>query len=240
MKKISVFLWILFLFGIVTLSTIAQTTEFEKGYISVNESISKEISPNQAEISISIETFDKSLKKASEDNKTIANKVYSTLKILLGKDDYIKTGNYSIQPQYIYSKENKRVLDTYMVSNSVTIKTKNIELVSKLIDTATAQGATKIDNLQFSAADYDSNCDVVLVELAKKAYSKANSIAKSINSQIIGIKSINATCNLENARPYYGSVMMMKNAMDSASATPIESGKIKIYVNIDSSFYVSK
>lgn len=228
---------VLLLIAFVSLSTTAETVEKDKGYISVNESVTKEVSPNQAEISIGIETSDKSLQKASTDNKNISNKVFSNLKSILGSNDYIKTNNYSAKPQYSYTKDNKKVLDKYMVSNTVTVKTKNIELVSKLIDTAIAQGATNVENLQFSATDTDNSCNEALAELTKKAYTQAGSVAKSINSQITGVKSINATCSLDNGpRPMYG--MMMKSTMDSVAATPIESGKIKIYANIDASFYV--
>lgn len=236
MKRLLILL-LLISVSLVGLSTFADTVEKDKGFVSVNVSVTKEISPNQAEIAIGIETTDKSLQKASSDNKIIANKVYSTLKSILGTDDSIKTSNYSARPQYIYTKDNKKCLDSYIVSNVVTVKTKKLELVSKLVDTAIAQGATNVNNLQFSAVDYDSACGDALAELTKKAHAQAYSVAKSINSQITGIKSINATCNPENnQRPIYP--MMMKAAVDSFSATPIESGKIKIYANVDASFYV--
>lgn len=237
MKKVFIITILLLTFIFVTASTMAETVEKDKGYISVNLSTIKEISPNQAEISIGIETSDKSLQKASNENKAIANKVYSTLKSLLGVDDYIKTNNYSARPQYTYTKENKKILDKYVVSSTVTIKTKKIDLVSMLIDDSIAQGATNIENLQFNAVDYDGACNDALSEITKKAYTQAGTVAKSINSQLTGIKAINVTCNTDtNPRPMY--VMAMKNAMDNASATPIESGKIKIYANIDASFYV--
>lgn len=238
MKKLITSFLVLFLVGFSALTTAAETIEKETGYISVNFSTTKEISPNQAEITINIETSDKSLQKASEENKTIAKLVYSSLKSLLGPNDYIKTSNYSARPQYIYNKDNKRVLDKYIVSNNVTVKTKNTDLVSKLIDTAIDKGATNVENLQFSASDYDSSCNEALAELTKKSYTEANAIASSINSKIVGIKSINATCNSDNGpRPYYA---MMAKGMDNAvaSSTPIESGKVKINVNIDASFYV--
>lgn len=236
MKKFLV-LFLLISVGLIGVSTMADTVEKERGYISVNASATKEVAPNQAEIAIGIETTDKSLQKASENNKIIANKVYSTLKSSLGADDSIKTSDYSAKPQYIYTKDNKKILDSYLVSNVVTVKTKKLELVSSLIDTAIAQGATNVNNLQFSTVDYDSACSNALAELTKKAHSQASSVAKSINSQLTGIKSINAICNPENnARPIYP--MMMKTAVDSVSATPIESGKIKIYANVDASFYV--
>ena len=239
MKKILAFTLVFLLFGFTISAANTQTTDIEKGYISVNESEIKEIDPNQAEISIGIETYNLNVKKASEENKEIANNVYSAIKTILGKDDYIKTGNYLIHPQYIYTKDNKRVLDKYIVSNTVSVKTKNINLVSKIIDTATQKGATKIDNLNFSAVDYEQNCDAIMAELTKKAYNKANAIAKSINHQISGVKSINVSCNIENnPRPYYGGAMLMKATAENVESTPIESGKIKLYFNVDASFYV--
>jgi uncharacterized protein YggE len=216
----------------------ADTVDKDKGYISVSQSATKEISPNQAEISFGIETSDISIQKASEDNKKLANKVYASLKSTLSTEDSIKTNNYSVYPQYIYTKDSKKILDKYVVSNTVIVKTKKINLVSKLIDTATTQGATSVAGLRFLADDCDDSCDDLLAELTKKAYNKANTVAKSINSQITGIKSINISCNSENNQiPRYG---MMKANMDSASAvsTPIESGKLKIYATVDASFYV--
>lgn len=239
MKKFLIFVSVLIVILFAKLTTSAETVDKEKGYISLSFSSTKDISPNQAEITIGIETSDNSMKKAVEDNNTIANKVYSTLKPLLGSDDYIKTNNYSARPEYSYTKDNKKVLDKYVVTNSVVVKTKKTDLVSKLIDSSIAQGATNINNLQFSATNYDSSCNDTLAELTKKTYAQANSIAKSINSQVIGIKSINATCNTDNApRPYYA--MMAPCAKDIAgSSTPIETGKVKIYANVDASFYVN-
>lgn len=238
MKKTLLTLTLLTAIFFVGIGANAEIIDKEQGYISISESATKEIMPNQAEITIGIETSDISLQKATDDNKKIANKVYASLKALIGTEDLIKTSNYNARPQYIYTREQKRVLDKYIVSNTVIVKTKKIDLVSKLIDTATAQGATNVANLQFLATDYEDNYNDLLAELTKKAYNKANSIAKSINSQIIGVKTISASCNAENNyRPMYG---MAKACMeDSAGAsTPIESGKLKIYANVDASFYV--
>lgn len=221
------------------ISSTAAVAEKDEGYVSVNASSSKEICPNQAQITVNIETSDISLSKASTDNKIIADRVYSALKSILNIEngDYLKTGNYSATPVYVYTKDNRRVFDKYVVVNNIVIRTKNTDTVSKIIDTAIAQGATEVKDLQFFATDYDAECSDLLAGLTKKAYSQASVVAASINQKIVGTKSINLTCNSDNSpRPYYA--MMAKGAMDNASATPIESGKIKIYANVDASFYV--
>lgn len=234
MKKVLTMLLLVVFIG---LSATAETIEKEKGYISVSSSQTKELTPNQAEISIGIVTSDISVKKATEENKIIATKVYASLKPLLAAGDYLKTSNFYAHPEYSYTKDNKKVLDKYVVSNTITIKTKKTDLVSKFIDTAISNGSTNIDNLQFLAVDYDNACNNALAELSKKAYAQAGTVAASINTQITGIKSISTTCNADNnPRPYYA--MMDKCNAGSAVSTPIESGKIKIYANVDASFYV--
>lgn len=225
-------------FFLMSINCVTNAAQEEKGYISVNENISKEIAPNQAEITVIIETSDSSLKKATDTNKSVSAEVYSALKDAIGPSDYIKTSGFSAYPQFIYNKDNKKILDKYIASNSVIVKTKNVDIVPKIIDSAISKGATRVDNLQFSAIDYDSVCNDTISDLTKKSYVKATSIAKSINSQLAGVKAINATCTQDSApRPMYA--MMMKGAADSASSTPIESGKIKIYVNVDASYYVN-
>lgn len=222
---------------IMGVSTYAETIEKEKGYISVNKSVIKEVPPNQVEITVGIETSDKELQKASDDNKVIANNVYNALKALLGPNDYVKTGEYSAKTLYSYTKENKRVFDKYVVTNKVVVKTKNVQLVSKLVDTAVAKGATNISNLAFTTTDYEASCNEALSELTKKASAQATSVAGSIGAKIVGVKSIITSCNTDSSpRPYYA--MVMKDAVNEAASTPIESGKIQINASIDASFYV--
>ena len=222
-----------------TFSCQATVLEKEDGFVSVNATSSKEVAPDQAQITINIETSDKEMQKAAADNKVIADKVYSSLKAVLNteKGDYIKTANYTANPVYTYTKDNKRVFDKYVVSNNVVVITKNTAKVVKLVDTAIAAGATKVNDLEFLVADYDSACNEALAQLTKRAYSQATSIAAAINSKIVGTKSIASSCTPENnQRPVYS--MMAKSSAPNESATPIESGKIKIFASINAEFYL--
>ncbi|HNW25538.1 MAG TPA: SIMPL domain-containing protein [Candidatus Gastranaerophilaceae bacterium] len=224
---------------LISVVAIAAEPQKEEGYISTSFSQTKEIPPNIAEISIAVETSAQTLQKASDDNKAICEKVYSGLKSIINtaSGDYIKTKNYSARPVYVYTKENKKVFDKYIVSNTISVKTKNVDLVSKIIDKSIELGATNVNNLEFFAADYDSACNDLLAELTKKAYTQASSVATTMNSKVLGVKSINTTCSTQNnPAPYY--TLMAKSTQDTAASTPIEGGKIKIYANVDASFYV--
>lgn len=226
------------------LSTQAITADNDgRGYISVSASANKEIASDVAEISIEIQTFDtKSMQKATQENKQISDKVYSAMKSMINpaNGDFVKTANFSATPEYSYSGS-KRNFDKYQVSNSIIVRTKNIKDVGAIIDKALALGATNINNLSFTVSNYDSQCDELLAKATQKAKAQAEVVARSVSSSVAGIKSINGSCSNTNssARVHYNlQESKAAGAMAADMATPIESGTVKIYANVNASFYV--
>lgn len=217
----------------------------EKGIISVNTTANKEIAPDTVEISFAIQTNDtKSMQKATVMNKEISDKVLAQLKSMINtkNGDYIKTSDYSARPIYSYSNA-KKSFDKYEVSNRITVHTKSIDKVGQMIDNAITAGATNVDNLSFSLSNYDSQCDELITQAAKKAKSRADFIAKNLSSSIIGISTLSTSCNSNNSsspRLYMAKNMISEIASDSAvmGGTSISDGVIKVTANVNASFYV--
>lgn len=218
-------------------------TDDKTGSISVQTSTFREVSPNIAEMSIEVKTYDKSMQKAAEENKRISNDIYASVKSIINpaNGDYVRTSNFTTNPQYNYSG-NKKTFDKYEVSNSIVVKVNDLSVVSKIIDTSISKGATNIDNLKFSVSNYDQQCNEMLATITKSAYSQANAVAASINSRISGIKSISAYCSTKTSRTpiIYKSAMALNGVADEAAttSTPVESGKIIINSNVNADFYV--
>ena len=220
----------------------------ERGMVSVSTSANTEIMPDVVEISIAVETSDpKSLQKATEENKMISDKVYTALSSMIKKDngDYVKTANFNASPIYNYNS-NKKTLSKYQVSNTIIVHTKSVSDVGKMIDKAISLGATNVNDLRFSVSSYDKQCNDLLVIATKKAYSRANLLVGSAGSSLNGLKSINGSCSTSEASPYQYR-MMAKNVMtmDAASGSapesssiPIQAGVIKIFANVNASFFV--
>ena len=85
--------------GCATVQAISES--IERGYISVNTSANAELAPDVAEISIAVKTYDnKSMQKATLQNKEISEQVIATLKSMIdtSKGDYIKTADFSATP----------------------------------------------------------------------------------------------------------------------------------------------
>lgn len=219
-----------------------------KGYVSVSYTAEKEVSPDTVEVSISVKTDDKkSMQEAVRKNKEISDKVYSYLKSVItpANGDYVKTSNFSASPSYIYNN-NKRTLDKYNVSNNVIVHTKSIDKISTIIDNSLSLGATDIDSLNFLLSEKDTQCADLLSNAAKQARKRADMVATSVGSSVVGIKNIDTTCSLNNSSryPVYRNSLMMAKAesMDGATSETnsvnIEAGTIKIYSNVNASFYL--
>lgn len=244
MKKIILSAFVLgLLISVSSLSSNAIVNTDERGYITVNTQANKELSPDLVEISIAVETYDKSMQKAVAQNKELSDKVQNVLKSMINSQnmDYIKTSDFSATPLYTYSS-NKRTFDKYQVSNTIVVHTKSINKAGEIIDKAIASGATNVNNLNFSISDYESQCDELLSLAVGKAKTQASAVAKAAGTSLAGIKYMNASCNSGAAsRVYYN--MMAKNAVVDAkssmgASTPIEAGRIKVQASLNSAFYV--
>ena len=228
----------------VTLSANA-VQEQQRGYISVNTTENVEIAPDVAEITFTIKTTDtKSIEKATIANKELSAKVLKELKSLINQNngDYIKTSDFNANPIYSYTNS-KKIFERYEVSNRVLVHTKSIDKLGLMIDKSVSAGATNVDNLSFSVSNYESQCNELLKLATKKAKTRADVVAESLSTYIIGINNIGTSCSANNynqPRLYMAKNMISDVAAESvqANATTISNSVIKINANVNASFYV--
>ena len=228
--------------------TLAEVNEPERGYISVSTSANTEVSPDVVEINIAVKTTDsKSMLKATTENKEVSDKVYTAIKSMINtaNGDYVKTADFNATPVYTYSSNGKRNFDKYEVSNSIIVHTKNIDKTGTIIDKAISLGATNVNDLVFSVSNYEDQCNDLLGIAAKKAKTRADIVAKSASTYVTGIKSMNISCSTNNNNVVQYRLYAKNMAMDSAGAvapeastTPIQGGIIKIFANLNASYFV--
>ncbi len=219
--------------------------EIERGFITANASVNKEITPDTAEISIAILTTDKvSMQNATKQNKEISDKLYSAMKSMINvaNGDYVKTSDFSAKPVYNYSS-GKKYFDKYEVSNRIIVHTKSIDITGAMIDKAISLGATNIDNLNFTLSSYEKQCDELLNQAAQKTRLRADGLAKATGTVITGVKSVNSNCNTTgaNQRVMYNMFAKSTAMTEDAAAiggTPIETGSVKIYATVNASYFV--
>ncbi len=213
--------------------------------INVSATATKEVSPDTVEINIEIQTEDaKSMQAASKENSELSLKVLESMKQFLNTSngDYVKTAYFRADSKYKYIN-NRQVFDCYQVTNTVVVHTKDISKISEIIEKAISEGATGVSNLNFSISNYDSFKNELISEAMKKAESQACTAAKTANSEILKIKTINISNNAYgHARNTVLNFKAARGSYDAAvaeSATPsIEPGIIKIQADVNVIYYI--
>lgn len=108
-----------------------------------------DVTPDTAyvELGITVEkapSADEAQKRMSERN----NQLVAAVKALGIKDEDIKTTNFSVYPNYIWN-EGRNTPDGYNGNVNLSVKTKDITLASRIVDTATKAGANQIMGTRF-------------------------------------------------------------------------------------------
>lgn len=223
---------------------VSEGVKKEAGYISLNKSITKELEPNKAKITFAVENTSSNAQKASAENNEISNKIIEALKLVTDvQKDTIKTTGFAIRPVYSTTRDGQRVIKNYTAVNSVSVETKDINKVSKFIDTAIANGANRTEGLSYTYENDKSVCDEQYPILLKDLKAQASSIAQAAGSTIDGIKQVNVSCStdttISNGRFYMAKAMAADGAVqETAAPTPVEAGKVKVRVYVNADFYV--
>jgi len=223
----------------------------DRGILTLRTSANKEIAPDVADVTIFIQTKDnKSLQKAVDDNKDIANKIQAALKGMINpaKGDYLKTENYSASPDYSYSSSGKQTIKGYTVSNNIRINTRELEKVGAMIDKSFELGATSLGSLTFSVSSYTAVCNDLISLASKNAYNQASAAVKASNGVILSIRQMDISCDGNSAitpRNNFSSNMLMKSAAMEMAApqqdkydTVIEQGYLRVNAYVNASYYV--
>ena len=181
--------------------------------------------PDQAQLDIGVVTQARTAPETSKENAERLARVLSEVKKILGKGDEVKTSGYSLTPAYRYPQGGKPEIVGYSASNTVRIKTSNLELVSRLIDNAMQAGANNINRLVFTLKDEQAAQLEALRAASAKAKIKVEAVAAALALKIVKITSV--TEGERTIQPVFRQVTAMR-AEAAPAQTPVEPGTVDV------------
>lgn len=187
--------------------------------------------PDQATISVTVETKGSNSKEVKKQNDQKMEAVLKFIKKMnLNPADY-RTQRVSLNPQYDYEKKKTN----YNATQTIEILLKDLAKYDELMEGLVEQGINRIDNVTFQSsklAQYQS-------EARKLAMKEAKLKAEDYVS-VLGQKVGRAMTISDNSQTYYPQpVYMMKTMADAESTSPRETlavGEINIIANVTVSF----
>lgn len=247
MKKISILFAILVLLTSQNTvnSAINENIEEQRGYITASVEKTKEVEPNKASITFTKENSAKSVQVASAENKAAIAKMNEELTKLKnsGKKLDVITGSYYVRPNYSYKSEKRNIID-YTVTNSITVKTSDIESLGKIIDAVLSAGADRVSALNFTYESTGNNCNDLIWQATQETRNMAKTAANAAGHEIKGIKSISTSCyqgvnNSTVIRNFAKSAAMTdQEASLESIETSVTPQKIKIRASVNAEYYV--
>lgn len=132
-----------------------------------------------ASVSVGIRSQGSTVKSAQEQINGVINKVSEAVKDLGIDSKDIQTTNYSVYPDYDYSKSPQRIKG-YSASTTLSVKVKDIDKVNNVIDAATENGANEVSGISFEVDDRtkaENEAREKAVEEAKRKAEAASKIA---------------------------------------------------------------
>jgi len=189
--------------------------------------------PDEASISIGNVQQAPTAAEAVKANNGAMSEVFSALKSEGIEEKDIQTSNFSVNPRYVYPKDNSGppTVDGYEVSNQVTVRIRDLKKLGTVLDKVVASGSNQINGISFTLANPDEAENEARKRAVADARAKAELYAQAGGFKLGPIFSLVEAGRSYPPRPMRQEAFAVKAAAD---AVPIAQGEqtVSIQVNV--------
>lgn len=190
--------------------------------------------PDVGLISLSVLSEKNTAKEVMKDNSTKMNDIIKFIKDNGVEAKDVQTSGYYLNPRYDFQDGN-RIFRGYDLTSTLSVKIRNLDKISEIIDGAVSRGANQIGNIQFIIDDEAKLKDEARDKAIVQAQDKAQQIAKSAGLTLGKIISFSEN---GGAVAYPQSLYLDKgiSAGGGGSAPAVEQGSQEIQVSVTLGF----
>tara|TARA_Y100000590_G_scaffold334077_1_gene380065 strand:- start:1992 stop:2906 length:915 start_codon:yes stop_codon:yes gene_type:complete len=197
------------------------------------------LEPDLALVNIGVETEAKTVTEARRKSAIAMEAVVSAVKAKGLTDKDVQTTSFNIWPRYDYLERGRELIG-YTVSNSSSIKVRNISDVGPIIDDVANAGgnATRINGISFTVENTQPFMDKLREDAVSDARSKANHFA-SLSGVSVG--QLVFISEVSSSSPYPQGFDAMEGMMMRAAADPVTSisgGELELSLSVQLGFSI--
>jgi uncharacterized protein YggE len=146
--------------------------------------------PDLAHVTAGVMTEAKTAAAAFADNAAKMNGVMRALRGAGIAERDIQTSNLTLSPQYQYVENEPPRLNGYQVSNTVTVRVRDLANLGRTLDSVVGQGGNQLHGISFSIDKADEALDAARRDAMKKARARADLYAQAAGLRVARIVSI--------------------------------------------------
>ncbi|HEU4566303.1 MAG TPA: SIMPL domain-containing protein [Gemmatimonadaceae bacterium] len=189
------------------------------------------VTPDRALINLGVETRAPTAAAASRENARLQSAVIDTIRKLGIDRAQIATVDYSVYPEQVYDPQRgdrAPRITGYVVRNTVRVEVRKLDLVSSVIDAASAKGANGINSLQLFASNEAEVRRQALADAVGRARADAQAMAQAAGrclGEIVSVTTVQSpVVPIIQARA--------KMAMAEQASTPVEAGEQTVSASV--------
>ena len=220
-------------------STVISTSAEQVG-ITVSGTGEVVVEPDTGYFDVGITVTRTTVAEAREAAAASATRLIDSIKQNGVDEEDIKTSSFSIYPQYNYPRDGGQPTITgYQVSNTVSVKVRELDDFSQIIDDAAEAGGddTRINGIRFGLEDNQKAIDEARGLAMDDAKKKASQLA-SAGEVSLGKPVAISEVNYSSPEIYYDD-KVAGAAPATGTSTPIEPGTGKVTVNVTVRYAIS-
>ena len=195
------------------------------------------VRPDMAIVSLSVMREAETARAALDANNEAMNAVISALKEAGVEDRDIQTSGLSIQPRWDYPRREdgsqEARLVAYQVTNSLTIRVRDLAGVGAVIDNSVSLGVNQGGSISFTNQDPDAVIDQARRAAVEDATRRAHTLAEAANVELGAVLEITEQANMPQPIPLGARAMRMEAA---DASVPVEAGENAYSVNVTMTF----
>lgn len=216
-----------------TVPTVADTM-FRATTLNLSAYGETRIAPDIATISLGVQTEAPTAAEALRLNADRMTRVIAALKRAGMEDRDIQTSNLSVSPQYVYEQNVPPRLSGYQVSNQVTVTVRDLKRLGQVVDATVNSGANSVGGISFGLADSSAAEDAARLEAARKVQARAELYARAMGYRVGRLVTMSEGGGYTPVSPPMPMMAMAREKFDAS--TPVESGELKVRMDVSATF----
>lgn len=158
--------------------------------LAVNASATTRTAPDLAVVTLGVLARGASARAAQEAQNTQMSAVLAAARAAGADENDIQTVGFSLEPQYAYARGQAARITGYLSRNTVSVRIRDLNAVSGLIDATVAQGANELHGIQFTFQDEEASREAARAQALQTARQRAERYAEAAEMRVAGIRSI--------------------------------------------------
>jgi uncharacterized protein YggE len=159
-------------------------TQPQQPLITVIGSAEVKVTPDEAVFKLEAVTLDKDVQKAKLLNDEKVKNLLNSVKPLLPDNRLIQTGYIVLNPQYDYTRNDKRVFLGYQIKCDISITLRDLTRFDDLLGEIVKAGITSVKDVELRTTQIRQHKDKARAMAVKAAQEKATAMASEIGQTI--------------------------------------------------------